>query len=176
MKLLAALLLACLSACSATDSHGRAPSLSQEDVDALGIVNGRAPLPGVVIGGQLTEFQLEALAARGFDVVVSLRPADEGDAGWEEAWVSGRDLRFHRIAVAGAADVTRENAERFAEIIDGAGHHGVVLYCKSGNRVGALFALKAALLDGRSADEALQIGRDTGMTRLEPHVAELLQP
>jgi uncharacterized protein (TIGR01244 family) len=176
MRLLAALLLASLSACSATDAHGRIPSISQGEVEALGIVNGRAPFPGVVIGGQLTETQIEALAARGFDVVVSLRPADEGDAGWEEAWAAGRELRFHRIAVAGAADVTRENAERMAGILDGAGDHGVVLYCKSGNRVGALFALKAALLDGRGADEALQIGRDAGMTRLEPHVAEMLQP
>jgi uncharacterized protein (TIGR01244 family) len=176
MKLLAALLLASLSACASTDANDQIPSISQEDVEALGVVNGRAPFPGVVIGGQLTESQMEGLAARGFDEFVSLRPAGEGDAGWEEAWVAGRDMRFHRIAVAGAAGVTRENAERLAGIVDGAAGHGVVVYCKSGNRAGALFALKAALLEGRGAEEALQIGRDAGMTSLEPHVAALLQP
>ena len=50
----------------------------------------------------------------------------------------------------------------------------MLLHCGSGNRVGALLALKAFWLDGGSAEEALEVGLAGGVTRLEPTVRELL--
>jgi hypothetical protein len=50
-----------------------------------------------------------------------------------------------------------------------------MLHCGSGNRIGALFALMAFHLEGESADRALQVGREAGLTRLEPVVRERLE-
>ncbi|SVC09755.1 uncharacterized protein METZ01_LOCUS262609, partial [marine metagenome] len=47
-------------------------------------------------------------------------------------------------------------------------------YCASGNRVGGLLALKAYWLDGVEPDDALEIGRQAGLTGLESAVQELL--
>jgi len=47
-----------------------------------------------------------------------------------------------------------------------------LVHCASGNRIGALFALQAFHLDGRTAAEALAIGKQAGMTRAEPVVRE----
>ena len=63
----------------------------------------------------------------------------------------------------------------FQKIEQTVGVDGAVLFsCGSSNRVGALFALKARLLDGKSPDEAIAIGEACGMTRLEPVVRQAL--
>ena len=49
-----------------------------------------------------------------------------------------------------------------------------MLHCASGNRVGALFAVDAGLNQNIAVEEALQIGRDSGMTRLETVVKQIL--
>ena len=49
-----------------------------------------------------------------------------------------------------------------------------IVHCASGNRVGALFAIQALYLDGRSAAEALEIGKRAGLTHVGPAIRELL--
>ena len=44
----------------------------------------------------------------------------------------------------------------------------------SGNRVGALFALKAQYVDGKSTEDALSEGRAHGLKAMEPAVRQLL--
>ena len=48
------------------------------------------------------------------------------------------------------------------------------MHCASGNRVGGLFALKAFYVDGKTPEEALEIGRSAGMTRTEAVVRQEL--
>jgi len=168
----ACILLPLLVTCSTSPPAPRA--LGAEDLARLGLVNGRMPFPGIVTGGQLTEEQVDELSVLGFDVLVSLRPTGEGDAGWEEQYAAAHGISFHRIPVAGPAGVSVENARRLASVLSTAGDRGVVVYCASGNRVGALFALKAHALDEMSAEQSLRIGREAGLTRLEPYVRELL--
>jgi hypothetical protein len=48
------------------------------------------------------------------------------------------------------------------------------VHCGSGNRVGALAALLAAE-EGADIDEALDVGRAAGLTRLEAVVREQLE-
>jgi hypothetical protein len=50
----------------------------------------------------------------------------------------------------------------------------VALYCASGNRVGALLALAAARHEELPPEQALQLGLDAGLTRLEPALRERL--
>lgn len=151
-------------------------ALPSVDPAAMGIAYGRASLPGIVTGGQLTEEQFTRLAEMGYDTLVSLRPTSESGAGWEEEFAATVGATFHRIPVAGRDGINEENAEKLTAILDDAGDGGVVVYCASSNRVGALFALKAHFLDGEDVEQSLEIGKATGLTALEPLVRELLKP
>ncbi len=82
-------------------------------------------------------------------------------------------MAYVDVPIEGAAGLSEDRAMQFADALAEA-ERPVVVHCGSGNRVGALFALKAYYVEGKSADEALQIGRDAGMTRLESAVSEHL--
>ena len=45
--------------------------------------------------------------------------------------------------------------------------------CGSSNRVGALLALRAHFVEGRSAAESLAFGKACGLSKLEPRVVDL---
>ncbi len=132
------------------------------------------PKPNPLTGRQLDQEQMASLQALGYRTFISLRPADEAGAGWEEEYAEAAGLNFHRLPVAGPDDVNLENAESLTRLLDPTGSSAAVIYCATGNRVGALLALKAHFLDGHTPEEALRFGRESGLTRLEPRVRELL--
>lgn len=176
---LAAFTILAAVACTPAATEPRGAELpGAPDTDAraqaLGILNLARPAPGLLTAGQLDEAQFLALVELGYATLINLRPADEAGTGWEEALAEARGIDFRRLPVAGAAGVTRENAQRLATELETASADGVVIYCASGNRVGALLALKAHHLDGLDVEAALAFGRAAGMTRLEPKVRALL--
>jgi protein tyrosine phosphatase (PTP) superfamily phosphohydrolase (DUF442 family) len=144
------------------------------DVAALRIRNARMPSPGLLTGGQLTSDQMLTLRDLGYRHFISLRERGEEGAGWEEEFAESEGIAFTRIPVAGADGIARENAERLDARLARAGTEPTVLYCGSGNRVGALIAVRAHLIGGTGAEEALALGKAAGLTRLEPKVRELL--
>ena len=150
---------------------GSVPTL--ETATSLGVMNARMPQEGLLTAGQLTQEQFDALADAGYENFISLRLPEENGAGWEEAHAAATGASFTRLAVPGADGLNRETVEELARILDQAGEN-TVLYCGSSNRVGALLALKAHWVDGMSAEEALEVGRAGGMTRLEPAVVDIL--
>ena len=121
-----------------------------------------------------TEEQFAGLAAAGITRVITLRAADESGTGWEEARAHAAGVQFVRLPVAGRDGLTRATVERFAEALRAGGDAPTLVCCASSNRVGALFALKAAWLDGMPEAEALDLGRAAGMERIEPEVQKLL--
>ena len=150
---------------SATDSQ-RAPSID--------IPNARMPFEGILVGGQPTPEQLEAAAQAGYSTIVNLRPPGENSE-WEEASKAAElGLRYVNIPIAGVEDLNAENAARLAEVVDDPAARPLLVHCGSGNRVGALFALKAFYVDGEDAASALQTGLDTGLTSLEDAVRQRL--
>ncbi len=154
-------------------SVGPASAATLASARSAGLPNARQPLDHVVTGGQPTQSQVGSLIDTGFERFISLRPTSENGAGWEEAGL-GDGATFTRIPIAGAADLTRENVEALDALLSEAGDDDTVLYCASGNRVGALLALRAAWLQDMPAPEALELGRASGLTRLEPAVKKLL--
>jgi uncharacterized protein (TIGR01244 family) len=118
--------------------------------------------------GQPDTAILEAARDAGYVAVVDLRTAGE-DRGFDEpAAVEALGMTYHSLEIAGAKGVTFDNARALDDIL--AGIEGpVLLHCQSGNRVGALTALRASM-QGATDEEALAIGRKAGMTRLEPAV------
>ena len=160
--LLSAALLAC-SAITLADEAVRAVS-----VDA--IRDNPAMLDGVTIvsTGQPDQAVLEAARDAGFVAVVDLR-TDSEDRGMDEtAAVEAAGMKYVSIPVAGASGVTFENAKLLDDAL--AGIDGpVFLHCRTGNRVGALMALRASAA-GASDEDAIAAGKEAGLGSLEAAV------
>jgi len=132
------------------------------------------PRPGLHTGAQPTPEDLAALSQKGVRTVIDLRTDDE-DRGFDEtATVESHGMRYVRLPVGGAGDLTAENATALKQALDQSGD-GVLLHCASGNRVGALLALMAAQHEGATPAEALELGKRAGLKSLEPAVAEKLK-
>ncbi|HET7370903.1 MAG TPA: protein tyrosine phosphatase family protein [Gammaproteobacteria bacterium] len=145
------------------------------DAARIEIPNARAPFDGVLTGGQPTPAQLGAAQGAGYRTVVNLRP-DTEMTDWNEAdRARALGLNYVSIPVAGADGLTEDNARALAEVVDDPDSRPLIVHCASGNRVGALFALKAAWVDGEDPDRALDIGRQAGLTGLEDHVRARLE-
>lgn len=142
-------------------------------LDALPIPNRQHPSANLVTGGAPDTAALTAAAAAGVRCVFDLRPAAERSFD-EPAVVAGLGLRFLHLPIAGAEDFTLATVRRFDSLLAEAGDGPTLLHCASGNRVGALMALRAAWLQGSPAEAALAIGRAHGLTRMEPVVQSLL--
>ncbi|NQD36329.1 hypothetical protein HPT27_04770 [Permianibacter sp. IMCC34836] len=128
--------------------------------------------PELVTGSQPSRADMEKLKAAGVSTIINLRGAGE-DAGFDEA-ASARELglNYVTIPIAGADDVTVGNAAKLDSAMRKADGKTLV-HCASGNRAGALLALRAAA-SGQSVDDAIEFGKSAGMTSLEKVVRERL--
>lgn len=142
-------------------------------LEGLDLPNLKIPGESVYSCGQPSPGQLRALKEAGVRTIVDLR--DPGEIDWDErSEVEGLGMAYHRIPVTGPGDITEDNARRLGEITDADDARPVVVHCGSGNRVGALYALKAFHCDGCGAEEALEAGRAAGLAQLEPFVRQCL--
>lgn len=134
----------------------------------------RQPRPDLYTAGQPSAQQLRDAAANGVTTVIDLRQPDE-DRGYDEAALTEQlGLRYVRLPIAGASGITDDNARALQRLLkqdDGR----TLLHCASGNRAGALLSLINARLEGAPLDAALQLGRDAGMTSLEPAARAALE-
>lgn len=134
--------------------------------------NGRLPEDGLVSGGQPSAEQLAAIRDAGFRTVVNLRA--DGEPGARAAEIEAMGMSYVALPIDGTSALDEDNARAFARIIDTV-ERPAVIHCGSGNRVGALFALKAFYVDGATVDEAFEVGREAGLTRLAGAVRQHLE-
>lgn len=133
----------------------------------------RNPAEHLYTGGQPTAAQLQQAATAGITTVIDLRQPTE-DRGFDEtATAASLGLHYVRIPVAGAAGLTPAKVQALQAALAQA-NGPVLLHCASGNRVGALLALMKAQ-QGASTEQALQFGREAGMTSLEAQTRTLLE-
>ena len=163
------------AAALSTGGCGPADRGGDAAVPLLAIRNARIPMDGVLSGGQPTEDQFETAARAGFRTVINLRTDREEGSAWEREIVERLGMRYVQIPVAGANGLTRDNINDSDQALREALETGpTLLHCGSGNRVGAVLALREAWIKGSAPDEALAYGRATGLTSLEPTTRELL--
>jgi len=137
-----------------------------EDAD---ILNLRSPQADVFASGQPTQEQLQLLAKSGVKHIINLRPSSEQD--WDEgAYVKSLGMEYHNIPVAGAADVSSENAMQLNELLTSLNGQPLLVHCASSNRVGALRALIEGETNGAGLESAIATGKSWGLTSLEPVV------
>ena len=176
MALCAAILACAAAACTVShDSGADAAGGTAEPcgTQLIAVPNARIPVEGVLTGGQPTREQLEFAADTGYLTVINLRPDDENGALEDEAsLVADLGMRYVHIPVRSAEDLTEDNVRLLDFALSEAGP--ILFHCASGNRVGALLALRAALVDGVTPDEALALGKRAGLSRLEEATRGLL--
>ncbi len=122
--------------------------------------------------GQPTKQQLKLAKEQGVKHVVNLRPSSEQD--WDEkAFVESLGMSYYHIPVDGAQGINHENAAKLDQILTQHKGEATLVHCASGNRVGALIALKEGSGSG-DINSAIATGKKWGLTRLEPVVREKL--
>jgi uncharacterized protein (TIGR01244 family) len=105
------------------------------------------------------------LSETGFAAVIDLRTDSENRGIDEQNLVEGLGMDYFALPIAGRGALNFDNAKRLDEILSQY-EEPVLVHCGSGNRVGALFALRENM-NGADEEDALAYGRSAGMTSLE---------
>lgn len=129
------------------------------------------PAAGIRSGGRITADDLPTLRAAGIRHVINLAPASETPGFDEAAAVQAAGMRYDPLPIAGAGDLDRAAVLAFDRLLQAADAPTLV-HCGSGNRVGALVALRAAWLQGADEEAAVAEGRRWGLAGLEGEVRE----
>lgn len=167
MKLIAPMVLAAALAgggCATTAEPAPLPAIA----DAV------SPVPGVVSAGRLQPDDIARVREAGVRHVIDLTPDVETPDFDEAAAVRAAGLAYSNLPLRGAVDLTRENVIAFDALVRTA-KRPVLVHCASGNRVGAMAALRAAWVEGKPADEAIEIGKAWGLKGLEAEVQRRIE-
>lgn len=151
-----------------------APGTHEADQATLGIDHERHPAPGVWVGGPPDEDAIDRAAEAGVRHIVNLMPAAERPDYDVESHAEKAGIRYHTLAISGADDLDRDAVEAFDTILREIGDEALLMHCASGNRVGAMMALRSGLLYELPPDDALAVGRHYGLTGLEDAVKQQL--
>lgn len=108
---------------------------------------------------------LRLAANAGITTIIDFRTAGEDRGMQEAAEVAKLGMTYMTMPVGGPDDMTMEKAAEFDQLL-AAARGPALLHCSSGNRVGAMMALRASL-HGASPDAAIAVGRQAGLTRSE---------
>ena len=149
-----------------------AVTLGSAFAQAVDLPNKKDPIHGITTSGQPSAEQLAAAAAAGYKTVIDLRAANEERDMDEKSLVEQLGMTYISLPINGAAGVTFSNAATLDELLNKA-ERPVLLHCTSGNRAGALLALRAKL-DGADNQSALELGLAGGVTGMKPVVEEKL--
>jgi uncharacterized protein (TIGR01244 family) len=133
------------------------------------------PAPHRVASGRLQAGDVAALKRAGIEQVIDLSVDSETPGFDEAAAMREAGIGYHNLPIHGAGDLTRDRVRQFDRLLRDAGAQPTLVHCASSNRVGAMIALRAALIDGKSTETALAEGRRWGLKSLEPAVRERLQ-
>lgn len=182
LVMLRALALSCALSLLACDKPEAPEIATQEDatraeqhpphvVLSAPIPKGKVISPTLVVGGQPTKAALKEMASQGLKMVINLRTPSELDFD-EEAVVKSLNMTYLMIPIPGAKGLSDTSVDDLHEALDP--KVPTLVHCASGNRVGALFALRAQRHQGKGFEEALDIGREHGLKSLKAAVSERL--
>jgi len=126
---------------------------------------------GTITGGEPDEGALVQLKAAGFKTLISLRGVGESPFG--AAHFEAHGFQFTHLPISGPSDFTPVFLTQFDEALAQA-DGPVAVFCATGNRVGAAFALHANRFKSLSSEDALALGMQAGLTRLAGFVQQQL--
>ena len=140
----------------------------------INLPNRQVPFDNILTGGQPTFDQIKKAGETGFKAVINLRTDRElPDPAQELTWVEGSGMKYIHIPIVVTEGLTPQNAKVFADALSKPENYPLIVHCKSGERVGAMFALKAFHIDEKDIEESLLIGERGGMVKLAPAVRKI---
>lgn len=143
------------------------------DIDAVVATGEISPVDGVTASGQPDEAALHVISEAGYSTVIDLRGPDENRGlDDERASVEAVGMDYVSLPVVGSDAINFETAKALDRIL-GEAEGPVLVHCGSGNRVGAVLALRHRL-QGAGVEESVALGKDAGLTRLEGVVRDRL--
>lgn len=111
-------------------------------------------------GGYVTADQVATLPGKGYTTIINLQFERESGVAAEIAAAEAAGLQYVSVPVGGS-NFTLEHAKRVSDAIaDAPGH--VLLHCRSGGRVSAVWALTRALEEGLTPEEAAKVAAEEG--------------
>jgi uncharacterized protein (TIGR01244 family) len=125
-----------------------------------------------IVGGQPSENDLVILSKSGVKTVINLRGDGEFNDFNEKEKVEALGMNYISIPIAGVSGINNENLKLFSKAI--VNQEQVFVHCASGNRVGAMFALDAHFNHNNNLEEAITVGKKSGLTRLESTVRKVI--
>lgn len=161
-------LLLVLAALSVSGCATQAPA-----IELSGISDAVSPAPGILSAGRLAPADIERVRDAGVRQIIDLTPDAETPDFDEAAVVRAAGLAYANLPLSGPADLTLENVQTFDALLRAA-KRPVLVHCASGNRVGAMAALRAGWVDGHSTEEAITVGKAWGLKGLEMEVRRRL--
>ena len=126
---------------------------------------------GTLTGGEPTRDGLLALKSAGYTHLVSLRGT--GESPNEASFFESLGFHFVHLPIGSPSDFSTAFLDQFNAALQHAPGKTVV-FCATGNRVGAAFALHGHQYLEMSAADALAHGKKAGLTRLEAFVQSVL--
>jgi len=144
------------------------PEADLQNAVELGVAK---PANEISSAGQPDEAAFKVLADSGYAAVIDLRTDSEERGLDEQVVVESLGMDYVSLPI-GSDGISFENARALDELLSGY-DQPVLVHCASGNRVGALLALRASL-NGAGDAAALDVGKKGGLTGLEPKVREIL--
>lgn len=157
----------------ANETPGDTAANIHVDIDRIVAAGEAVPVDGITSAGQPDEVALRVFADSGYAAVIDMRGPDE-DRGLEDerALVEALGMDYVLIPIDSPDDINFATVGKLQEVlqnIDGP----VLVHCASGNRVGAVLALRHSLT-GASPEESIELGKNAGLTRLEGVVRDRL--
>jgi len=143
------------------------------DIDEVLMIEDLQPIGGIKSSGQPNAIAFEIVAKSGYVAVIDMRGPSENRGLDEKAVVEELGLEYIEFPLVGREAISFENAQQLDKLlidIDGP----ILLHCGSGNRVGAILALRHSL-QGADDEHAMLYGKSAGLTSLESVVKDRLE-
>jgi protein tyrosine phosphatase (PTP) superfamily phosphohydrolase (DUF442 family) len=144
-------------------------NLDQQEFDHL------VRIDHVLVGSKLSnEKQVSFLKNLGVEMAIDLKAEGETSFNDKEA-IEKNDIEYVHFPVNDLENLGFSCLQEFAKLVNYK-NKKIFIYCMSGNRVGALMALNAALVCGHPKSRALELGERLGMNKsaLQEKVQKIL--
>ena len=146
---------------------------SKVSVGNLSMKNAAQPFEHTITGGQPSLDDLKSLKAQGVTNIINLRGKGESVNFNESEEAKKMGFNYVSLEIANASAVSIDNAKNLAQLLN-AMEGTTLVHCASSNRVGALFAIKAVVVDGKSHDQAIIEGLNAGLKSLRKKTEAVL--
>lgn len=150
-------------------------AFADETAISLDLPNLQHPQENRIVSGAIDAADLGRLRAAGIKHLINLRTVAESEGLDEAGIAAGLGIAYHSIPIQGAQSLTEENARKLDAALAESGDELALVHCGSGNRVGALIAIREGWLRGRSTEDSIAEGKRWGLTSLEASVRGLLE-